>query len=147
LGGLDGFVSVLREGYDAQDHAQVGHDVIELRAAEVSMGVIRSELARLAIAIVYREQPLVLVSSDPKFTTASARDRNLTTRGARQSARLGPARARASFMLTERNRPTSARFRCHAVRAAWRTEAVTPRETPRHETLRDTVATTRRHAP
>lgn len=57
---LDGFVSVLREGYDAQDHAQVGHDVIELRATEVSMGVIRSELARLAIAIVYREQPLAI---------------------------------------------------------------------------------------
>lgn len=57
---LDGFVSVLREGYDAQDHALVAHDVIEMRATEVSMGVIRSELARLAIAIVYREQPLAI---------------------------------------------------------------------------------------
>lgn len=57
---LDGFVSVLREGYDAQDHAQVAHDVIELRATEIAHGVIRSELARLAIAIVYREQPLAI---------------------------------------------------------------------------------------
>lgn len=54
---LDGFVSVLREGYDARDHAEVAHDVIELRATEIAHGVIRSELARLAIAIVYREQP------------------------------------------------------------------------------------------
>ncbi len=54
---LDSFEHVLRDGYDAQDHAIVAHDVIEVRATEVSHGVIRSELARLAIAIVYREQP------------------------------------------------------------------------------------------
>lgn len=54
---LEGFASILREGYDAQDHAVVGRDVIEIRATEISHGVIRSELARLAIAILYREQP------------------------------------------------------------------------------------------
>lgn len=54
---LEGFASVLREGYDAQDHAQVAHDVIEIRATEIAHGVIRSALARLAIATIYREQP------------------------------------------------------------------------------------------
>lgn len=54
---LDGFASVLREGYDAQDHATVAQDVIEIRATEIAHGVIRSEVARLAIATLYREQP------------------------------------------------------------------------------------------
>jgi len=54
---LEGFVSILRDGYDAQDHASLAHDVIEIRATEIAHGVIRSELARLAIAITYRDQP------------------------------------------------------------------------------------------
>ena len=48
---------LFREGYDAQDSAELGHDVIEIRATEIAHGVIRSELARLAIAITYRDQP------------------------------------------------------------------------------------------
>ena len=54
---LDGFLSVMREAYDAQDHAQVGHDVIELTATEIAHGVIRNPVARVAIATLYREQP------------------------------------------------------------------------------------------
>lgn len=48
---------LFREGYDAQDSAELGHDVIEIRATEIAHGVIRSELARLAIAVTYRDQP------------------------------------------------------------------------------------------
>ena len=54
---LDGFVSILRDGYDAQGPREVAHDVIEIRATEIAHGVIRSELARLAIAVTYRDQP------------------------------------------------------------------------------------------
>lgn len=56
-GSLDDFEHVLRDGYDAQDHAVVGHDVIEIYATEVGYGVIRSPLARLAIALTYRDEP------------------------------------------------------------------------------------------
>ncbi len=54
---LDSFEHILRAGYDAQDHAVVGHDVIELIGTEISHGVIRNPLARLAIAITYRDEP------------------------------------------------------------------------------------------
>lgn len=54
---LDSFTHLFREGYDAQDHDIVGHDVIELTATEIAFGVIRNPVARVAIATIYREQP------------------------------------------------------------------------------------------
>lgn len=54
---LDGIRHVLRDGYSVGDYDALAHDVVEIRATEITHGVIRSELARLAIAITYRDQP------------------------------------------------------------------------------------------
>jgi len=54
---IDGVVHVLHEGYGAGDHAVVAGDLLAARITELAHGVIRSEAARVAIAIIYREQP------------------------------------------------------------------------------------------
>lgn len=54
---LDDFVHVARGAYDAKEHAELMADVIEIYGTEISFGILRNPLLRLAVAMAYRDEP------------------------------------------------------------------------------------------